>query len=201
MMKTLRLPLSLLPLLFAAACVTINVYFPAEAAEEAADRIIRDVYGETPAATPEASGPQSWLQPAVLPQQRGSAWLDWLIPPAHANADISVDTPAIRQLKANMEERHQQLAPFYKSGAVGITRDGQLEIRDQKLVPLKDRNNLNNLIAKENRDRNALYKEIAKANSHPEWEAEIRDIFARRWVDNARKGWWYQDNKGNWKQK
>ncbi|MGD2136979.1 MAG: YdbL family protein [Gammaproteobacteria bacterium] len=199
-MKSLRLPLSLLPLLFAAACVTINVYFPAEAAEEAADRIIRDVYGEQPA-PPGESEPRSQAQPDSLALQQGGTPLDWLIPPVQAAADITVDTPAIRQLKAAMEARHRQLAPFYASGAVGISHDGQLVIRDQKLVPLKDRNSLSNLVAKENRDRNALYKEIARANSHPDWEAEIRETFARRWVDNARKGWWYQDSKGDWKQK
>jgi uncharacterized protein YdbL (DUF1318 family) len=200
-MKILRLPASLLPLLFAAASVTINVYFPAEAAEKAADKIIQDVYGEQPAA-PGETGPQSRLHPDGLPAASGNALLDWLIAPARAaGADISVNTPAIRQLKTDMEERHRELAPFYASGAVGITRDGQVAIRDQKAVPLKDRNNLNNLVAKENRDRNALYKEIAKANSHPEWEADIRAIFAKRWVDNARPGWWYQDKDGKWKQK
>ena len=42
-MKMLRIPVTLALLAFVAACVTINVYFPAEAAERAADRIIRDV--------------------------------------------------------------------------------------------------------------------------------------------------------------
>ena len=32
-------------------------------------------------------------------------------------------------------------------------------------------------------------------------ERGIRQTFARRWVDNAPKGWWYIDNSGNWKQK
>jgi uncharacterized protein YdbL (DUF1318 family) len=200
-MKILRLSASVLLLLFAAACVTINVYFPAEAAEKAADRIIQDVYGEQPA-VPEEAGPQSRVQPDALAVASQSALLDWLIPPARAaGADITVNTPAIRKLKADMEARHKELAPFYASGALGITRDGQVAIRDQKAVPLKDRNSLNNLVARENRDRDALYKEIAKANSHPEWEADIREIFARRWVDNAKRGWWYQDNEGNWKQK
>ncbi len=44
-MKLVRIPVALTLLLFVAACVTINVYFPAEAAVKAADRIIQDVYG------------------------------------------------------------------------------------------------------------------------------------------------------------
>lgn len=195
-MKTIRIPVAMLLLLFAAACVTINVYFPAEAAEKAADRIIRDVYGEEPAAEPHSR--HEFPEPPAF-QRHGV--LDWLLSPAHAAADLSVNTPAIRELQADMEKRHKNLAPYYTSGAVGIAQNGEVEIRDQKLIPLKDRNKVNNLVAKENRDRVALYREIATANGHPEWETEIRETFARRWVTNAPAGWWYQDKNGGWKQK
>jgi hypothetical protein len=82
-----------------------------------------------------------------------------------------------------------------------MTRDGEIVLRDQKLVPMKDRNSVKGLVSKENRDRSALYKEIARANDHPEWEAEIRSTFATRWVSNAPSGWWYQNKQGAWKQK
>ena len=197
-MKTLRIPLLLLPLLFVAACVTINVYFPAEAAERAADRIILDVYGEEREKTPE---PQSLFPQDATGMQLAGRLLDWLIAPAQAGgADLSVDSPAIRQLKADMESRHRKLAPYYDGGAIGMTRDGEIEIRDQKPVPLKDRNTVKKLVAQENQDRSALYREIARANGHPEWEADIRQTFARRWVDNAPAGWWYM-GKGGWQQK
>ncbi len=52
----------------------------------------------------------------------------------------------------------------------------------------------------ENADRNRLYKEIAKANAHPEWEKDIRQIFAERWIGNAPGGWWFQSG-GKWLQK
>jgi len=35
-----------------ASCVTINIYFPAAAAERAADRIIDEIYGVKPGAKP-----------------------------------------------------------------------------------------------------------------------------------------------------
>jgi uncharacterized protein YdbL (DUF1318 family) len=197
-MHTLRLPMTLLLVLFAAACVTINVYFPAEAAEKAADRIIRDVYGEEPAKTTE---PHSGNEIPAVVRPGGYALLDWFIPVAHAEADLSVNTPAIRQLQADMEKRHKELAPYYTSGAVGMTRNGEIDVRDQKLVPLQDRNQVKKLVARENQDRSALYAEIARANGHPEWEADIRQTFARRWVSNAPGGWWYQDAGGGWKQK
>ena len=197
-MHTLRLPMTLLLVLFAAACVTINVYFPAEAAEKAADRIIRDVYGEEPAKTTEPHSRREF--PAAAAPVRYTL-LDWFIPVAHAEADLSVNTPAIRQLQADMEKRHKELAPYYTSGAVGMTRNGEIDVRDQKLVPLQDRNQVKKLVARENQDRSALYAEIARANGHPEWEADIRQTFARRWISNAPGGWWYQDAGGGWKQK
>jgi uncharacterized protein YdbL (DUF1318 family) len=195
--------MSLLLLLFATACVTINVYFPAEAAEKAADRIILDVYGTTPPQAPQdkPAEPQSMREFPGLPARAMAVVLDWLVSPAHAEADLSINTPAIRQLTASMEARHRTLAPYYASGAVGMTRDGQIDVRDQKLVPLPERNTVRNLVAEENRDRGALYAEMARANGHPEWEGEIRATFARRWVDNARGGWWYMDASGAWKQK
>jgi uncharacterized protein YdbL (DUF1318 family) len=200
-MKALHMPGSLFILLLVTACVTINVYFPAEAAVKAADRIILDVYGETkedkkaPAPEPQSTRPQPGI-----PAQIGMQMLDWLIAPAHAEADISVNTPAIRQLQASMEQRHRQLAAHYNSGAVGMTDDGRITLRDQKLVPLKERNSVKGIVAQENGDRDALYAEIARANGHPEWEAEIRQTFARRWVANARSGWYYMQG-GAWKQK
>ena len=197
-MPTLRIPMTLLLVLFAAACVTINVYFPAEAAEKAADRIIRDVYGEDPVKTTE---PHSWNDHPAAAQPAGFALLDWFIPVAHAEADLSVNTPAIRQIQTDMEKRHRELAPYYASGAVGMTRNGEIDVRDQKLVPLQDRNPVKKLVARENQDRSALYAEIARANGHPEWEPDIRQTFARRWVDNAPGGWWYMDGSGAWKQK
>jgi len=204
-MKVLNLPMSLLMLLLVTACVTINVYFPAEAAVKAADRIILDVYGEKPAGKdeekPAAAEPTSWQQDTGKPTPVAVHILNWLVAPANAaEADISINTPAIRQLKAKMEQRHRELAAYYASGAVGMTGDGRITLRDQKLVPLKERNSIKGLVSQENRDRDALYAEIARANDHPEWESDIRQTFARRWVANARSGWWYMDG-GTWKQK
>ncbi len=195
------------------ACVTVNVYFPAAAAEKAADRFIRDVYGEQPGKitrpapeqTPQSgqpevqTPPQSSLQPS-LPLL---GWLlDSLVPEASAAAlDISISSPGINRLKAAMRSRNRALAPFYNSGAVGMTANGLLTLRNPRAVGLKDRNRVKQLIADENRDRNALYAEVARANGHPEWEPEIRATFASRWVGNAPRGWWYQDGRGNWKQK
>ena len=118
-----------------------------------------------------------------------------------AAADLEVNTPAITSLKQSMQDRHGQLAEFYVSGAVGLTRDGQIAVHDAGLVPLSKRQQVNSLVADENRDRSALYKEIARANGHPEWESEVRSTFAERWVNKAASGWWYQNSSGSWTKK
>jgi uncharacterized protein YdbL (DUF1318 family) len=117
-------------------------------------------------------------------------------PLALAAADLEINTPAISALKGSMQARHGQLAGHYASGAVGLTRDGMVAVRDANAVPLAQRQGVNALVADENKDRNALYKEIASANGHPEWESEVRNTFAQRWVQKAQGGWWYQDANG-----
>jgi uncharacterized protein YdbL (DUF1318 family) len=101
-----------------------------------------------------------------------------------------------------MQARFGQLEPHFASGAVGLTADGLIEIRDANAAPLAERAGIRALVAEDNRDRNALYAAIARANGHPEWEADIRRTFARRWVERgAQPGWFYQDASGAWRQK
>lgn len=184
------------------ACVTINVYFPAAAAEKAADRIIEDIWGPGTAPEQETKEQSSLGAPAgemMLAALRGA--LDLVVPAAHAQADIDVSSPAIRALTASMKSRAADLEPFFGSGAIGLTSDGLVELRDANSVPLADRNRVRKLVADENADRNSLYREIAGANGHPEWESDIRSTFAERWIANARAGWYYKKGSGDWVQK
>lgn len=195
-MFTARKVLAVWSVLLLASCVTINVYFPAAAAERAADRFIDEVWGE--------QGPPPTSAPAETPEPQSSRVFErilaFFIPTAHAQADINISTPGINKLQKSMRNRHQELLPFYNAGALGLTADGLVKVRDAKAVPVSDRAKLQQLVAAENRDRNALYKEIAQANNRPEWEQDIRRTFAEQWVAKARPGWWYNLGKG-WQQK
>ncbi|SEO85606.1 YdbL family protein [Nitrosovibrio sp. Nv6] len=121
--------------------------------------------------------------------------------PGYTQANIEIDTPAIASLKQSMQQRHNQLEPYYAKGAIGLTRDGLIAMHDATALPLSARQPVSALIAAENQDRNALYREIARANSHPEWEADIRSTFGQRWIELARSGWWYQNASGSWVRK
>lgn len=119
---------------------------------------------------------------------------------AQAQADLEIDTPAIRALTAAMKARHDALEPHYRSGALGQAANGEVVLRDASQVPLPQRAKVNALVAAENADRAALYREIARANGHPEWQDEIRATFAERFIARAPAGWWVE-RAGGWERK
>lgn len=205
MRRWFAVPLSVLML---SACVTINVYFPAAEAREAAKEFVEKVINEAePAPAPQPQGNGGMAQ--VLPASRASSgpafdpWMLLGIAPAHAQAqpDFNIKTPAIQAIQTRMEQRFDaSLRPHFDSGALGFTEDGLVVVRDAAAIPLKDRVPVNTAVADENRDRKAVYREIAVANGQPGWEDQIRKVFAKQWVTSARSGWWYQQG-GAWKQK
>ena len=183
-----------------AACVTINVYFPAAEAKEAAKEFVDKVIGEDGQAVPKTEKSGGGM---AMMQRRVDLWSVLGVGSAYAQSapDITINTPAIRAIQAKMEQRfNSSLRAGFDAGALGFTSDGLVTVRDASKLPLKDRVAINSAVADDNRDRKALYREVAVANGHPEWESQIRDVFARQWVDSARSGWWYQSG-GSWKQK
>lgn len=191
--------ISVIGALLLTACVTINIYFPAAAAEKAADQIIKDIQQTTDSPVSSSSSLSDWR---IAFYQVIDGVLNVVIAPAHAQqADLSIDSPEIRRLTASMQNRFSSLKPFYDAGYVGIGSDGLLVVRDASAVPLRDRTQVNRLVADENADRNQLYQAIANANGQPNWFAQIKSTFAARWVSNAQSGWWYQMPNGSWRQK
>ena len=120
---------------------------------------------------------------------------------AFAQGNLEINTPAISSLKGAMQSRHGQLAPFYASGAVGIARDGSIVLRDANAIPVAQRQSATGVVGGGNNDRGALYRVIARANGHPEWEAEVRSTFGQRWADKAQPGWFVQNTAGQWSKK
>jgi len=198
-MRKLKFPLvAALGAFVLAACVTINVYFPAAEAQEAAAEFVDKVIGDdqkkdepAPAKPPQAS-----LQPRFN-------LMSFIISDAQAQeVDITIKTPAIQAIQARMASRFDStLRKGFDLGALGFSKDGLVVLRDAGSLELKDRVGMQKAVADDNRDRAAVYKEIAVANGHPDWEKNIRTVFAKQWVDSARGGWWYQDASGAWKQK
>ena len=183
---------------FISACVTVNIYFPAAAVERAAEQIVKETWGGPGEPAKAPPKPQS-INP-FSPMRTIS--LNF-VSQAHAQeADINVSNPAIRALKDSIKQRSNAIKPYMDRGNVGIGHDGLLAIRSTDGLNLKERADVQQLIEAENRDREALYAEIAKANGIPKENIpKIKSIFAKSWIEQAQPGWWIQDNQGNWKKK
>lgn len=210
MVRWMGLPIAAVAL---SACVTINVYFPAAEAKEAAREFVENVIGDEAQAPKQGErGPGG--QSASLQHESDALaelasiarqvdiWAVLGVGTAHAQSpDITIKTPAIQAIQARMAERFEsQLRAGFEAGALGFASDGTIVVRDASKLPLKDRVAINSAVADDNRDRKAVYREVAVANGHPEWEDRIREVFAKQWIDSARSGWWYQSG-GAWKQK
>ena len=91
-----------------------------------------------------------------------------------ADAALNVSSPAVTRIKQSMGARFGELEKFFASGAIGLTKDGLVDVRDLNAVALPDRATVKRLVSEDNADRAQLYAEIAKASNHPEWEADIK---------------------------
>jgi uncharacterized protein len=178
------------------ACVTVNIYFPAAAVERAADEIVKETWGSRTESAPKEQ-PRS-----LLPTAREIVSVTFIDEAFAQEADINISNPAIRALKDSIKNRSGSIKPFMDRGNVGLTKEGLLAVRTTNGLSLKERAEVQQLVDAENRDRESLYLEIAKANNFPlESVAKIRSIFARSWVEQAQAGWWIQDAQGNWQKK
>lgn len=177
--------ISLLSLGLLISCVTINVYFPAAAAEQAADQIINKVWNDK-ASTTDSSNDKTFKQ-------------NNNVNPNAINLEIS--SPTSTALQRKMTARHKKLKKYYNNGAIGLTNNAFIMLHSPMKIALRKRNHVKNLVEAENKDRLQLYAEIALINGHPEWVDNIRTIFASRWIQRASQGWRYQNSQGTWQRK
>ncbi len=191
-----------------AGCVTINVYFPKAAAEQAADQFIgslidQDATGQDTDKAEPSPAASSGNEPDAgqLPL---AAVLNLLVPAAHAadSPNLRIHTPEVNAIHARMAQRYKgSLRRLLDAGTVGYTHDGLVAVRNTSDVPLSERAMVNSVVADENRDRKALYDAIAEANGHPEWTAKIQKTFAEWWIRKAHAGWYVQAANGAWQKK
>jgi len=161
------------------ACITINIYFPAEKVESVAEDIVNDIRGNKPPQKDSQSinhqGIAHKIRVAFSP---ASAWAD---------EEITVSNPTIRSLKEKMKARFQALMPYYQKGVLNEGDDGYLSAVNAGGLNLKERRDLNGLVDAENSDRRTLYAEVAKAlKIDPGQIDRIAGIFAKEWKKPVR---------------
>ena len=196
-------------LVLVAGCVTVNVYFPAAAADKAAQQIVGDVLG-TPAPSASSAAPASSSSAPRTSGGKvgggvrlGSAVLGFFVPSAvAAEPNLKISTPEIEAIRARMKANFEQnLEPLLQAGVIGFTADGNVAVRDLNAASLPMRAGVSQAVASANRERAELYAAIARANGQPQWEPNIRASFAKTWIEMARPGWYYRDSSGAWHRK
>lgn len=158
------------------ACVTINIYFPAEKVESVAGEIVKDVRG--PTETPSKGDKTSQWKRVFLALLDSSAW---------AQDVTSVSNPTIRALKEKLKSNYQQMKPYYQKGMVKEGNDGYVSATGAGGLNLKEKRELNSLIDAENQYRRQLYEEVARAlNIDPSQVGRVAEIFAKEWQKSVR---------------
>ncbi len=181
-MKNFRRPVRMTLLIFTLmvfACVTINIYFPAEQVESVAGEIVDEIRGQKPINEKSLQNKKSSLFNKSL--------FAFLAPVAAAAEPLTVSNPSIRMLKQQMKARYAQMKPFYEKGILREDNNGYVSLAQPAGLDLKEKRNLTNLVAAENGDRRKLYGEIAKAMKiDPSQVGRIGEIFAKEWQKPVR---------------
>jgi uncharacterized protein YdbL (DUF1318 family) len=223
--RLMRLSIASAAVLALAACVTINVYFPAAEIKDLSRKIEDEVQKQAakeaaPAPdtkpAPEekpAPGTDPAPAPATPPGKPGTAaatgLLDALlgVTPAYAGSDTvapaDVTSPAIRKIIESRAARAGALREYKNAGAIGENKEALVEVRKLDAVAdLKARAEVQRLVKAENADREELFREIAAAKGVDLSQLpKIRETYAATLRDNAKPGDWVQMPDGAWKQK
>ena len=106
-------------------------------------------------------------------------------------------TRAIRRLR----DRYLQLKPWLDQGVIGNTATGFVTLRDTA-----KREQVRDLISKENRDRAFLYREASEVVGHGDdhletWLPYASSSFGTEWIKQGQPGWWWMNEKRKWLQK
>ncbi|WP_331001599.1 DUF1318 domain-containing protein [Geomonas sp. RF6] len=207
-------------LLCACAVITVNVYFPEKAAKEAYksldEMLLKDGEHPTTQETPPAQS-----APGARPEEKPQSSLRreviglFTVSEAHA-ADSDAEALAVELssmpevLKAydEMNKRLPRLNQLFDSGAVGLTKQGLVTVRDKAKTVDTDEA----LVKSENESRKTVVASMAKAivklNKQKESKALIDQVmgkaastFADTKREAAKPGWWMQLENGRWVQK
>jgi hypothetical protein len=185
----------------------VNVYFPEKEVKEAYKELEKELM------TPGGSGQEPTSKPEGKPE--GSSKFE-LISSAYAQepgladniAQIVKRMPEVVSAYKEMGARLAAIDRLRDGGAVGEGKDGLLVVRDEKLMTPEGKR----LADMENRNRrtvmNGMARAIIRINRVPENDANLKQVlpqaieqFAALRRDSAKKGWWIQDQYGNWTRK
>lgn len=115
--------------------------------------------------------------------------------------EFNIRSSSVLIIRQNLAERHERLKAHYQAGAIGPTQSGMIAVRDIGIIAPAMRIDIVRLVAEDNKDRETMFREIARANGRPDWASQFQSIFGARWVNRAPADWYVLDSRGDWVQK
>jgi len=188
----------------ACAVITVNIYFPEKDVKEAYKVLEKELMApsekgneEKPAGKPESSIRFEFISSAHA-QEAGMA---------DKIANAVKKMPDVVNAYKEMGARITDTDRLRDSGAVGEANNGLLVERERGLSPADKK-----IVDAENENRrtviNGMTRAIIRINRQPETPDNISQVkpqatqqFAAIRRDAAKKGWWIQDENGNWSRK
>jgi len=205
MKKHLRALLVVFTFIIAAcAVITVNIYFPEKDVKEAYRSLEKELMGtdtktdsQKPAGKPESSIQFEFFRSAYAQESDT----------ADKIADAVKRMPDVVNAYKEMGARIVDTDRLRDSGTVGEGNNGLLIEREKGLSPADKK-----ILDAENRNRktviNGMTKAIIRINRQPETSDNLNQVtpqatkqFASIRRDSAKKGWWIQDDNGNWGKK
>jgi hypothetical protein len=187
------------------AVITVNIYFPEKDVKEAY-RVLEKELMETdkkmeeekkPGGTPESSIKFDFVQSAYAQEPGLSDKI----------AEAVKKMPDVVNAYKEMGARIADTDRLRDSGAVGEGSNGLLVEREKGLSPADKK-----ILDGENENRrtviNGMTRAIIRINRQPETPDNMKQVlpqatkqFASIRRDSAKRGWWMQDESGNWAKK
>ena len=186
------------------AVITVNIYFPEKDVKEAykvLEKELMDTDQKTddnkPAGKPESSLQFEFVRSAYAQEPGLSDKI----------ADIVKKMPDVVNAYKEMGARIANTDRLRDNGAAGESNNGLLVEREKGLSPADKK-----IVDAENENRrtviNGMTRAIIRINRQPETPDNISQVkpqatrqFAAIRRDSAKKGWWIQDESGNWAKK
>lgn len=171
-------PVVLVFCLVLGACVTINIYFPAEKVEAVAGEIVHDIRGNEELEKPSEKDQSFLWKGILLAFSPASVWAE----------DVTeVSNATIRALKEKMRARFLDMKSYYRTGALVEGNDGYVNVASIEGLGLKEKRDVKALADAENKDRRQLYQEVARALKVDKSQiGRVAEIFAVEWQKSVR---------------
>lgn len=207
--RTRLFPAMVFFIIVSCAVITVNIYFPEKAVEEAYKNLEKELMTPGKDGTPEkkneglpAGKPESLIRfdfvPAACAQEPGLA---------EKISDLVKRMPDVVNAYREMGARIAETDTLRDSDKVGEANNGLLVPREGQLSPAERK-----VVNAENDNRETVMRGMAKAiiriNRLQENEQNLRQVlpqateeFAKIRRESAKKGWWVQAPDGNWRRK